>query len=128
MMVGQRLVWIGVVGVLTGCGSSPAPGHPGAATIVGRVTAGPTCPVERAASPCPDRTVSGASVRAVAHGVVETTTRTNSTGDYRLTVEPGQYTVIATNVGGYPSHAQRWVTVAAGQQATVDLVVDTGIR
>jgi hypothetical protein len=115
--------------LLAGCGHNPTLTPTAAlAQIVGTVTAGPTCPVERLSSPCPDRPVPGASVRALRGTSVVTTTMTDSGGRYRLTVDPGDYTVLATNAGGYRSTASRRVTALAGEQTTVDLVVDTGIR
>jgi hypothetical protein len=114
--------------LLAACADASSAGHSGFAHIVGTVTAGPTCPVERVGTPCPDRPVAGASVRAVLHSSVVATSRTDSAGMYRLNVKPGAYTIVATNAGAYPSTAQRAVSVVVGQQATVDLVLDTGIR
>ena len=92
------------------------------------MTAGPTCPVERVGSPCPNRPVTGASVQALRNGTVLTTARTDSAGNFRIAVAPGAYTIVATNAGGYRSTAQHQIYVQAGQTTRVDLVVDTGIR
>ena len=113
--------------LLPGCGHA-GPGESSSARIVGTVTAGPTCPVERAGSPCPNRPVSGASIQALQNGTAVTSTQTDSTGKFRIAVAPGAYTIVATNAGGYRSTAQRQISVEAGKTATVDLVVDTGIR
>jgi len=72
--------------------------------------------------------VTNASVQALQHGRVVTTARTDSAGGFRLALTPGGYTILATNPGGYTSTAQRDVSVRAGKTATVDLVVDSGIR
>ncbi|MFL6136548.1 MAG: carboxypeptidase-like regulatory domain-containing protein [Frankiaceae bacterium] len=120
--------------LLAGCGSaagtagSSSSAGPGSAHVVGTVTAGPTCPVVQAGSACPDRPVPGARVQALRAGSVVATTRTDATGAFRLDLEPGAYAIVATNVGGYRSTAERQVSILAGQRATVDLVLDTGIR
>jgi hypothetical protein len=101
---------------------------PGTRGSGGTVTAGLTCPVERAGSPCPDRPVAGAGVEARRGASVVASTHTDSAGRYRFEVAPGTYLIVATNVGGYRSAAQRQVSVSSGQRATVDLVVDTGTR
>jgi Carboxypeptidase regulatory-like domain len=133
----RYLLAVGAVGLLAACGSGTigatgsagsGSGPSGSARIVGTVTAGPTCPVERAGSPCPDRPVAGALVRVMRLSSVVATARTDATGAFRLEVAPGAYTVVATNAGGYQSTAKRAVSLVAGQRATVDFVLDTGIR
>jgi hypothetical protein len=64
----------------------------------------------------------------VRNGTVVTTARTNSTGEFRMVVAPGAYTIVATSVGGYRSTAQQEAVVRAGQTTRVELVLDTGIR
>jgi Carboxypeptidase regulatory-like domain len=119
----------GLLVLFAACGNqSSRPSHAASAQIVGAVTAGPSCPVERAASPCPNRPVPGALVRAL-HGLsAVASTRADAQGRYRLTVDPGDYTVVATNMGGLSSTAQRHITVVANSTTTADLVVDSGIR
>jgi hypothetical protein len=126
---GRSLFVIVLAVSLAACGGRLAPSGPGSAVVTGTVTAGPTCPVERAGSPCPNRPVQGASVQAAdreGHVVAETLTGTH--GSYTLTVRPGVYTITATNAGGYRSIARRRVSLASGERRSVDLVVDTGIR
>lgn len=119
----------GLVVLCAACGSqSPQPSQAGSAQIVGTVTAGPSCPVERAASSCPNRPVPGAFVTALRGLSLVASTHADDLGRYRLTVDPGDYTIVATNVGGFRSATQRRVTVAANSSTTVDLVVDSGIR
>jgi carboxypeptidase family protein len=122
------LLVIVLAGTMAACGGRSAPIGSGNAVVTGTVTAGPTCPVERAASPCPDRAVQGASVQADRGGHVVAEALTDTHGHYALTVRPGVYTIIATNAGGYRSIARRRVSLAAGERQSVDLVVDTGIR
>ena len=113
---------------LAGCGGSFGAGQSGQAVVEGTVTAGPTCPVQRADSPCPDKIVVGAQVEARRGGDAVAAAHTDSTGRYVLELSPGTYLIVATNAGGYRSTASREVSVTTGQRLTVDLVVDTGIR
>jgi len=122
------LLVILLVGSMAACGGQSGPSGSGSAVVTGTVTAGPTCPVERAGSPCPNRAVQGASVQADREGHVVAETLTDTHGRYTLTVGPGVYTITATNAGGYQSIARRRVSLAAGERQSVDLLVDTGIR
>jgi hypothetical protein len=124
----RSLFVIVLAGSMAACGGRSAPSGSGSAAVTGTVTAGPTCPVERAGSPCPNRAVDGASVQADRGGHVVAETLTGAHGRYTLTVTPGVYQIIATNAGGYRSIARQRVSLAAGERQTVDLVVDTGIR
>jgi len=96
--------------------------------ITGIVTAGPTCPVEMANSPCPLGVWTG-TVRATATDGSTQETQTDREGRYRLQLPEGTYEVIPVIAGGGPpSAASVSVTVAAGVMQTLDLQVDTGIR
>lgn len=96
--------------------------------ISGTVTAGPTCPVEIAGSPCPPRVWTG-TVRATGSDGTTRETQTDAEGRYRLPLPDGTYDVTpVTDGGGPPSAAPVSVTVTAGAMQTLDLQVDTGIR
>jgi hypothetical protein len=109
---------------LIACGRSSSPGT--GSGIFGTVTAGPTCPVEMAGSPCPPGLWTG-EVRATDAGGHTFTTQTDDRGRYSLTLEPGTYEVAAVTAG--PQIAKPTsVVVAPGPMQRVDLTVDTGIR
>jgi hypothetical protein len=96
--------------------------------ISGTVTAGPTCPVEIAGSPCPPGVWTG-TVRATATDGTTHETQTDGAGRYRLPLRDGSYQVTpVVDGGGPPSVAPVSVTVTAGGMQTLDLQVDTGIR
>ena len=96
--------------------------------ISGVVTAGPTCPVETAASPCPPGVWTG-DVRAVAADGRNYQTQTDAQGHYRLPLPAGTYDVSPVIEGaGPPSAAHVSVTVSGDVMQTLDLQVDTGIR
>ncbi len=114
---------------LAGCGTgSGAAASTGSATLAGQVLAAPSCPVERAESPCPPRPVHGATVEVLRAGDRVAATTTDDQGQFLVAVPEGDLLVRATNAGGYRSTAAQLVEVAAGSTATVRLVVDSGIR
>src|SRR6266516_4747284 len=113
--------------VLCGCASSKAP-VAARGVVSGTVLAGPVCPVERADSPCPPVPVVGAPVLARVGGHTQARTVTDDKGGFRLNLQPGMYTIVATNVGAYASTAEASVLVRAAETATITLTVDTGIR
>jgi hypothetical protein len=94
------------------------------------VTIGPTCPVERPDSPCPDvpyvariRVLSGSSLVASATSAKD--------GTYRIAVAPGTYTVEADPISGggiARSSPVDDVIVTAGAFVHLDLTFDSGIR
>jgi hypothetical protein len=98
--------------------------------IEGRVTIGPTCPVERPDSPCPDAP-SVATVRVLSGSDVVATGTSAKDGTFRIAVPPGTYTVEADPASG--SAIARGipvnnVVVHEGEFTHVDVTVDSGIR
>jgi hypothetical protein len=115
------LVFLSIVVACASDAGSPAGG------IEGRVTIGPTCPVEQAGSPCPPGAWTG-TVRATSSDGAVHDTATSSDGSYRLPLAPGTYTVTPVVVGGGPPTAKpATVTVGATMQQ-LDLQLDSGIR
>lgn len=108
----------------TACGSPSA-----AATrsgVTGTVLAGPTCPVETPESPCPDRPVADALVRAKGEGTT-TTTRTDAFGMFRLRLRPGLYALEATSDSVFGCEDER-VRVVKRRFTEATINCDTGIR
>ncbi len=93
----------------------------------GRVTAGPTCPVERPDQPCPPRPVD-ARVDAFADNRQVAGPQTDADGPYPLTLAPGKYTLTATTGSELPRCPSTDVTVVANQVTAADISCDTGIR
>jgi hypothetical protein len=113
---------------LTACGAGTTSSISSTATLTGRVTAGPTCPVERPDHPCPPAPVP-ATVRARdAHGAVVATAHTDADGGYRLQLHPGAYTVVAATPSQLPRCSPVNVIVKANHTARVAISCDTGIR
>lgn len=114
---------------------TPAPA--GASGVEGIVLVGPTCPVERADSPCPDRPVSvmlAAYVGAPAGGQIAGTAASGADGRFRMALAPGTYTLQrapcpATGPGcTFPRITPQTVTVNEGTFTSVVVHGDTGIR
>jgi len=109
---------------LSACAGASEP----AGGISGTVTAGPTCPVETANSPCPPGVWTG-TVRATASDGTDYEAETDAQGRYRISVPPGIYEVIPVlNGPGPPSASPTSVVVTADATSALDLQVDTGIR
>ena len=113
---------------LAACGTSASPGAQSAATLTGRVTAGPTCPVERADHPCPPAPVSATVQARTSRGRVVASTRTDANGRYRLRLRAGSYTLVAVTPKPFPQCSPVNVTVKANQSARAPISCDTGIR
>ena len=97
--------------------------------VVGRVTAGPTCPVEPAPGGCPPNPVADTAVQAVdASGTVVGSDTTDSNGDFGITIAPGDYTLHVATSGPFPRCTDAQVTVTSGDAAQQDIGCDTGIR
>ena len=79
---------------------------------------------------CPPRPVEGATVVALQHGHVITSTHTDAEGRFMLRIPAGPCVVRATNAGGYASTAQRRLVLDGheGPAVVIRLVVDSGIR
>jgi hypothetical protein len=108
------------------CAAGAASG-PSGGTVTGRVTAGPTCPVERAGHPCPPAPVS-AVVQARSAERVVASTKSDSRGRYALHVPAGAYTLIAVTKQRYPHCAPTRATVRDHEVTRAAIRCDTGIR
>jgi predicted small lipoprotein YifL len=104
--------------------AAPSSGNAG---IFGSVVAGPTCPVEQASSPCPDRPVPDAEVTAKQGDDVGGSTKTDSNGKYTLRLAPGTYQVTASSPSVMSCETKE-VTVVERQYQPVRITCDTGIR
>lgn len=125
-----RVVLVAIAGMLlAACSSGTRPlDHSSATgTLSGRVTAGPTCPVERPDTPCPPRPVV-AEVQARQVRRVVASGRSGRDGSYRLRLPAGTYTLVVVTPSPFPRCTPRTVTVIAGRVTDGDLGCDTGIR
>ena len=132
----KLLLSVGVAALLAACGNGGPSGDTGGTSpardsgIEGIVTLGPTCPVQRRDSPCPDVAYQG-TLRVVAKdGGVVATVKPNDDGTFRVAVDPGSYTVDAgpPHSGGFPVAHPVDVTVVPHRFVHVTVQFDTGIR
>jgi carboxypeptidase family protein len=96
----------------------------------GKVTMGPTMPVERAGGAPAIAPVAGASVNVTsASGVPIASAITGADGAYRIAIAPGDYLVTVTPPRRmFRSIVPQQVTVASGAPTVLDITLDTGIR
>jgi hypothetical protein len=99
--------------------------------IDGLVVEGPTCPVERAGSPCPDRPLAAPIRITPVNDGDGITVESDAQGRFHVVESPGQYDVQPLPADGTqwpaPGPPQR-VTVEGGQFVQVTVTYDTGIR
>lgn len=113
--------------VAVGCGQSGRAPHAG--SLIVKVTAGPTCPVERIGDPaCLPRHVNGARLRL--EGPSEMTLTTDASGNARAARIPvGAYRLVAQPVDGLMgTPAPLRVVISRGDATHVAVSYDTGIR
>jgi hypothetical protein len=122
--------------ILASAACTPGPNHGAGSSgrlttgVIGRVLAGPTCPVERAGQSACIRPVEGATIVALDSARHETGRVTSdSTGAYFLPLPPGTYEIVPQAVAGLLGVAPAsTVTVTTGPPVQLDLRYDTGIR
>jgi Carboxypeptidase regulatory-like domain len=137
----RKLEWV-LLAVLLGsvCGSISCTSNASAQTaqnanaataiLRGKVTMGPTMPVERAGGPPAIAPVAGASVNITdTSGVPIASAITGADGTYSVPVAPGDYLITVTPARGMLNKlVQRQVTIATGAPTVLDITLDTGIR
>ena len=104
---------------------APCPAPSGAE---GRVTAGPTCPVQRADDPCPDKPVETTLRLLRNDGSVAATGQSGPDGTFRIAVAPGSYRLVADWSSRAGGCGPVDVTVEQGRFTHADVSCDTGIR
>ncbi len=128
-------ILIAIVLAITACtpAGSRGPASEPAVHVLGMVTAGPTCPVERDPPDpaCAPRPVDGAviSIRDANGGLVATVTSA-ADGSFTLQVAPGMYRLVAQPVDALPGTPSPIdLQVGAGErEVPVTVSYDTGIR
>ncbi|MHB1526422.1 MAG: hypothetical protein ACYCZN_09105 [Candidatus Dormibacteria bacterium] len=110
--------------LFVGCGQLPATSY---GTVSGAVMAGPTCPVEQAGSPCPDRPLQTTVQIASLSGTVVASTRSDSHGRYALQVAPGVY-LLVVQTAVWPRCPVLRIVVEAARPTGANVTCDTGIR
>jgi hypothetical protein len=107
--------------------ATSTPGPVGQTGIAGTVTIGPTCPVQRIDSPCPDRPYE-ATITVWQGGNRVAEARSGPDGHFVVELPPGTYRVVGESPGTFPHATEQTVTVSAGGLAQVQIQYDSGIR
>jgi len=95
--------------------------------VSGVVTAGPTCPVQRADEPCPPRPVAARIAARTPAGHQVAVTHTDADGHYEVRLPVGTF-VLSVGTNGLPRCPVTRVTVTSAVDVTADITCDTGIR
>ena len=112
--------------------TTPAPSatfaSAGETGIEGIVTIGPTCPVQRIDSPCPDRPYEATISVLDSAGRKVAEARSGADGRFRLLLPAGTYTLRPEASGAFPHAREQSVAVENGRITPVQIVFDSGIR
>jgi len=128
-MVARALIaWL-LVAVLAGCGAAPSLGGPTTGAVTGHVqlracggayrAEETSCPIHPYAGVTLTFSLTSATATVTGHAVT-----TDSSGSYRIDLEPGTYTVRASRQGDQTGGlaGPREVVVAIGRTVTADFV------
>jgi hypothetical protein len=96
--------------------------------VRGIVELGPTCPVERADSPCPPKLLATSVTVNSTTTKFSVSSRSDERGHFSIPLPPGTYSVTAGANGSVQRSQVVTVTVPAGAFVSVTLMVDSGIR
>jgi hypothetical protein len=107
--------------------ATPTPGPVGQTGIAGTVTIGPTCPVQRIDSPCPDRPYE-ATITIWQGGRKVAEAGSGPDGHFVVELPPGTYRVVGESPGTFPHATEQTVIVGAGGLTQVQIQYDSGIR
>jgi hypothetical protein len=125
------LLLVGVLGAAcaskaSGQGTTQSP----LSGIEGTVLTGPSCPVLREGSPCPDRPVVAKLTVTNGSRVTILTAISGSDGRFKIGLAPGAYIVSAARPGvaRFGQSGPVMVTVRSGAYTNVKIVIDSGIR
>ena len=110
------------------CGTAASSRTRANATVTGRVTAGPTCPVERVGHPCPPAPVAATVQAKTSRGRVAASTHTDANGRYSLHLPSGSYTLVAVTSKPLPRCSPVKVSVKANRSTRAAISCDSGIR
>lgn len=122
-----RVLFIVMVSFACGGRLSPASGVPAqTGTVQGTVLAWPCAPVEKAGNPCPGLPAAHVDVTFSTGGKPVRTVHSDAAGRYRVELPASVYDVSVPR--NRPIRSGAVVTVVAGQDVSMDIVYDSGLR
>ncbi len=107
---------------------SPTPDVAGASGVQGVALIGPSCPVQRIDTPCPDKPWQGVVVAQDLAGHEVARTTTDADGGFTIALPPGDYVLVTLTTGVLPAPVTLAVTVKQNMMTEVELSLDSGIR
>lgn len=99
--------------------------------LIGRIVRGPTSPISAPGIPAPPPPpVAGAQLKVLnLQGTTVATVRSATDGKFQVTLPAGRYRVErGSGLGGGTKNIPAKVTIRAGQQTRLNILIDTGIR
>jgi len=99
--------------------------------IEGKITLGPTCPVQRIPPDpnCADKSYQATVIVKTADGQTEITRFTSQAdGTFKQSLKPDTYLLVPVSAAVYPRGLQQTVTVNANTYTQITIPYDTGIR
>jgi hypothetical protein len=124
------LPFVALLLIAANCNGDGSPKETPSSGIEGTVTIGPTCPVERSDTPCPDQPYHATMVVKDSGGSEVARVQSGVDGKFSIAIGPGTYTVApqSANPGGLPFAREEPVEVRAGAYTSVTIRFDSGIR
>ncbi len=95
--------------------------------IRGRVTIGPTCPVQRVAHACVRPYRLTIAIRRQPTNRLAATVRTSANGRFTVALAPGRYLLVPQSGRPYPRSSPQAATVSPNRYTSVVISYDTGI-
>jgi hypothetical protein len=98
--------------------------------VHGRVTMGPTCPLQRKVPEpgCAPRPFAGTFAITGAGGAAVASVESSAEGRFDITLPPGDYVIALKSKGMMPSMAPQDFTVPPSGETDLELQVDSGMR
>lgn len=122
------LVLVLLLALAVGCAQrTSAPGSVGTG-VRGQVLLGPTCPVETAEHPCPDKPIAATVVAARTDGREAGRVTSGNDGRFTLALAPGHYVLTVIGLDGPRFAKPLDVDVPSSGFVEVTVSVDSGIR
>ena len=119
------LVGVSILLLATWSFHSPAPRESG---VAGQVLIGPMCPVVQQGQACPDQPYQATLTIKSQNGGIIVQFPTDTQGQFRIPLEPGQYVLHPESPAGIPFAADQAIIVEAGQYTQILVHYDSGVR